>query len=449
MMDLANGPVAKTLIIFSTPMAAANLLQTVYSIVSMIVMGQFVGRIGLAAVSIGSDITSILSFVAMSVASAGQIIISQFMGAGDRKSVTKAIGTMFTVIMLSSVVLSLLGIVCIDPIINAMNTPAEARKMAREFCVIGFSGMFFIYGYNLVSAILRGMGDSRHPLIFIAIASVSNLVLSLVFVAWFKWEAIGAALAMVAGQAISFIASMVLLYRKKEEFGFDFKLKSFKVDGFILRRLLKLGIPMVLQNAAINFSMMYVNSFIYAYGDVASAVTGIGSRVGYIMNVICGSLSTGGSAMVGQSLGAGKTERIPAVIRFSLIVNAAFATLFSSVIIIFPRWLFGLFNSDVEVLDMAMTYVMPAVLNSFGFAVRSPFFALINGVGHPKLNLLVGLLDGVVCRIGLALLLGIVVGMGIRGFWYGSVLAGYIPLFIGGYYFISGKWKTQKLLIEA
>ena len=447
-LDLASGPVSKTLIVFVLPMATANLLQTAYSIVSMMVMGRFVGSTGLTAVSIGSEIITTLTFVAMGICSAGQIIISQFMGAGDRKSVSRTIGTMFTVMLLTPIVLSVVCIISVNTVLRLLNTPAEAFQMAREYCILCFAGLFFIFGYNMVSAILRGMGDSRHPLVFIAIASVSNLILAFIFVAGLGWEAYGAALATVTGQAISFIASIVLLYKRKEEFGFDFKLRSFKVDGFILRRLMRLGIPLCIQSAAINLSFMYVNSYIYAYGVVVTAVSSIGSRLGHIMNVVCGSLSTGGGTMVGQSLGAGRTERVPILIRFSLVVNIVFSLLFSALIALIPRQLFGLFNSDTEVLDMAIIYVAPAIVNNIGFALRAPYFSLINGVGHAKLNLAVGLLDGVVGRVGLALLLGISVGMGVTGFWYGSALAGYIPFIVGVIYYASGKWKTQKLLIS-
>jgi putative MATE family efflux protein len=328
-----------------------------------------------------------------------------------------------------------------------MNTPAEAFAQAKSYCLTCFAGLFFIYGYNLVSAILRGMGDSRHPLIFIAIAAITNLILDIVFVIVFSWGVFGAALATVIGQALSFIASIILLYRRREEFNFDFKPASFKPDRATLRSLMKLGIPFCLQSIAINFSMLFVSAFINAYGVVASAVTGIGEKLAVITATISMALATAGGSMIGQCLGAGKVERVPRVISFSLLVNIAFATVFAGLTIFMPRAVFGLFNTEPEVLEMALSYIVCAVLNYYGFALRAPFFALINGVGHAQLNLTVGLLDGVVCRIGLALLLGITVGMGIKGFWYGNVLAGYVPVIIGGVYFLSGKWKTHKLAI--
>ena len=447
-MDLTSGSVSRTLTSFAAPMVLANLLQTVYNLVSMAVMGQFVGKEGLSAVSIGSEILQTLTFLVMGFCSGGQIIIAQFVGAKDKESVKKTIGTVFTVILCSSVIFTIASITGINTILRLLNTPAEAFEMARTYCLTCFSGLFFIYGYNTVSAVLRGMGDSRHPLIFIAIAAVINLLLNLLFVIVFKWGALGAALATVIGQAISFITSIIFLYRRREAFGFDFKRESFKIDRFIFKKLMRLGIPMCLQSAAINFSVMFVSSYINAYGVVASAVTGIGTKLGNVTSVVCNSLSTAGSGMIGQSLGAGKIERVPKVIRFSLIVNLAFASILTVLTILIPRQIFGLFNSDQEVLNLAMTYVTIAVMNYYGIALRSPSFALINGVGMAKLNLTVGLLDGVVCRIGLALLMGITAGMGINGFWYGNVLAGYIPFLIGGTYYLTGRWRTQKLLIS-
>ena len=446
--DLTTGPVSRTLVLFALPMLLANLLQTVYNMVDMVVIGQFVGSGGLAAVSIGADILHMPTFIAMGFCNAGQVIISQFVGAGDTKSVARTIGTMFTVLLLGSLALTVICFIGSDAFLNLMNTPAEVFSMARDYSLTCFAGLFFTFGYLLVSAILRGMGDSRHPLIFISIAAVTNLILDLIFVAVFNWSAFGAALATVIGQAISFIISIVYLYRHKESFGFDFKLKSFKVDRSIFKKYMKLGVPMCVQSVAINFSMLFVNAYINAYGVVAAAVTGIGGKLTLVTSVVSSSLSTAGAAMVGQSLGAGKTERVPRVISFSMLVNLVFASLLTALTVFMPRQIFGLFNTDPEVLEMALIFIPCAVLNYYGFALRAPFFSLINGVGNAKLNLSVGLLDGVVGRIGLAMLLGITAAMGIEGFWYGNVLAGYIPIIIGGVYYFFGNWKTQKLLIS-
>ena len=441
--DLTQGSVTRLLLIFAFPLLCSNLLQTVYNMVDMIVIGQFVGREGLSAVSIGGDVLHFLTFLVMGFSNAGQVILSQYIGAGNRDRIRGTIGTMFTVTFISAVGLTIVCYLGLDAFLHTMNTPAECFDYARQYGLTCVLGLVFIYGYNLVSAILRGMGDSKHPFIFIAVATAVNLVLDLVFVAGLGMGPFGAALATVIGQGVSFLWAIFYLYRHKESFGFDFKPASFKPDPEVLPKLIRLGLPMILQSAAINFSMLFVNSYINSYGVVASAVTGVGNKLGSITAVVTNALSTAGSSMVGQNLGAEKYHRVPKIIGVSMVIDLAFAALLSFLTICFPRTIFGLFNSDPQVLDMSMTYIPVAVLLYVGFAMRSPFFALINGSGNAKLNLIVGLLDGVICRVGLAMLMGLAMGMGIMGFWLGNAFAGYMPFLIGGGYFLTGKWKRR------
>ena len=441
--DLTQGSVTKLLLVFAFPLLCSNLLQTFYNMVDMVVIGRFVGKTGLSAVSIGGDVLHFLTFLVMGFSNAGQVILSQYIGAGQHDRVKGTIGTMFTVTFGMAVVLSIFCSIFLDNFLQLMNTPAECLQYTRDYSFICVLGLIFIYGYNLVSAILRGMGDSKHPFIFIAVATVVNLILDLVFVAGLGMGPAGAALATVIGQAVSFLWAIFYLYRHKEAFGFDFKLQSFRPDPEVLPKLVKLGLPMILQSAAINFSMLFVNSYINAYGVVASAVTGIGNKLGSITAVVTNALSTAGSSMVGQNIGAEKYHRVPKIIGVSAIFDVAFALLLSFLTVFFPRTIFGFFNSDPEVLDMAMTYIPVAVLLYMGFAARSPFFALINGSGNARLNLIVGLLDGVICRVGLAMLMGLAMNMGIMGFWLGNAFAGYMPFLIGGVYFLTGRWKKR------
>lgn len=441
--DLTHGSVTQLLLVFAFPLLCSNLLQTFYNMVDMVVIGRFVGKTGLSAVSIGGDVLHFLTFLVMGFSNAGQVILSQYIGAGQHDRVKGTIGTMFTVTFGMAVVLSIFCSIFLDNFLQLMNTPAECLQYTRDYSFICVLGLIFIYGYNLVSAILRGMGDSKHPFIFIAVATVVNLILDLVFVAGFGMGPAGAALATVIGQAVSFLWAIFYLYRHKEAFGFDFKLQSFRPDPVVLPKLVKLGLPMILQSAAINFSMLFVNSYINAYGVVASAVTGIGNKLGSITAVVTNALSTAGSSMVGQNIGAEKYHRVPKIIGVSAIFDVAFALLLSFLTVFFPRTIFGFFNADPEVLDMAMTYIPVAVLLYMGFAARSPFFALINGSGNARLNLIVGLLDGVICRVGLAMLMGLAMNMGIMGFWLGNAFAGYMPFLIGGVYFLTGRWKKR------
>ncbi len=316
--DLTEGSVTRLLLIFSFPLLCSNLLQTVYNMVDMVVIGQFVGSVGLSAVSIGGDVLNFLTFLVMGFSNAGQVLLSQYIGAGNGERIKGTIGTMFTLILASAVVLSIICGLCLDLLLTAMNTPEECLEYAEQYSLTCIMGLVFIYGYNLVSAILRGMGDSKHPFMFIAVATVVNIVLDLLFVAGFHMGPFGAALATVIGQGVSFIWAIIYLYRHKEAFGFDFKLQSFQPDREVLPKLIKLGLPMCLQSAAIHISMLFVNSSINSYGVVASAVTGIGNKLGSITSVVTNALSTAGSSMVGQTIGAEKYHRIPEIIGVSM-----------------------------------------------------------------------------------------------------------------------------------
>lgn len=446
--DLTKGNVFWTMISFAAPLLLSSLLQTLYNVTDMIIIGHTVGRDGLGAVSIGTDILHFLCFAAMGFSNAGQVIISQLIGAGMPERVRKTIGTLFTFLGGAAIVLSIGGLFLTDQILLWVNTPKEAFFMAKEYLMICLSGLVFMYGYNIVSAILRGMGDSRHPLIFVAVAVSLNIILDIVFVVFLHWDLMGVALATVISQAVSFLWSLIFLYRNRVQFGFYFRPKDFLIDKEELRPLLKLGIPMVIQSAAISFSMLFVNSYINSYGVTASAMTGVGNKLSSIVNIVNVALSTAGSSMIGQCIGAEKYDRVPKILRVSFGTNILISFFAGVITVIRPDWVFGMFTKDPDVLKLSLSYIPVLLLLFGGGALRPPMMSLINGSGNFKLNLAVALLDGVVMRICLSMILGMLAGMGVYGFWYGHALAGFTPFVIGGVYFLTGKWRTRKYIIE-
>ena len=441
--DLTSGNVARLLLQFAFPLFVSNALQAVYNIVDMIVVGQFIGGAGMSAVSIGGDILHLLTFVAMGFSSAGQVIIAQNVGAGEMDRVQKTIGTMFTFLLSISLVISVVCYGIRDLMLGWLNTPAESYAFTMDYTVTCIVGLLFIYGYNIISAILRGMGDSRRPFMFIAIAAVVNIVLDLVFVALCGMEVFGAALATVISQGLSFVIALVYLYRHKESFGFDFRLRSFAIDRPALSRLLALGIPMAIQSAAINISKIVLTSWINLHGVVYSALSGIYNKINMMIGIVSNSFTTAGSTMVGQNLGAKKYDRVPVILRTVMACTIAISTVLALALILASEPIFALFTSDAAVLATAHILVIPAVLNFYGSATRSMSFSLINGSGNTKLNFAVAIIDGMISRIGIAALLGFVLGMGCQGFWYGDALAGCMPLVIGMCYYVSGKWKLR------
>ena len=441
--DLTSGSVPRTMLQFAMPLFFSGLLQTFYNMVDMMVVGRFVGSSGLAAVSIGGDLLMLLTFIAMGFSNAGQIMISRYVGEGRRDRVGEMVGTLFTLLGSAAVLMTVICLFAYPGMMRWLNTPQDSWNMTRDYIVTCIFGLIFIYGYNLVSAILRGMGDSKHPFIFIAIASVINVILDLVFVAGMRLGPFGAALGTVIGQAVSFLFALSLLYRNREQFNFDFKPEHFRISENVIHPLLSLGIPMVIQSAAITFSMLFVNSYVNTYGVAATAVTGVARKIESILNLVSQAVSSAGGAMIAQALGAGKVDRVPKVVYTAFFVVLGPAVIMALITVFRPQWLFGLFSDDPDVLALSLTYIPAALIQYAGSTVRPAAFSLINGSGNSRLNLTVALLDGIVGRIGLALLLGVYLNFGIIGFWLGNAISGTIPMLIGAAYLVSGAWKSR------
>ncbi len=446
--DMTQGSILRQLVPFAIPMILANLLQTLYNTVDMVVVGHFVGAHGLSAVSTGGELLHFFTNLCMGFTAGGQIIISQQVGMGDRKGIRETVGTLFSVIMITSVIFMVLGLGIHEWMVQVLNTPAEAYDQAKSYVFICCLGLPFIFGYNCVSAVLRGMGDSKRPLLFIAIAAVVNLVLDLLMVGVFSWGAAGAAVATVAGQGLSVVCSVVFLYRHRESFGFDFSLESFRIRRDKLLGLLRVGLPLSIQHVAINFSLLFVNAYINSYGVVASAVTGVGNKIQNISSIITNGFNNAGGAMIGQNLGAGKHDRAKRIVYIGLALNAVLCAVNCAVALLFPEQVFSLFSSDAAVLEMAPLYLRIQCWAFIGSALMGPFGAMVTGSGFSTLGLLVGLLDGVVIRLGGSILLGEVLGMGLVGYFYGNALARLGSAAVQMVYFYSGKWRTRKLILE-
>ena len=441
--DMTEGPVVSQLLRFAFPLFISNALQAIYNLVDMVVVGNYIGATGMSAVSIGGDILHLLTFVAMGFSSAGQVIIARAVGSGRRDDIRKTIGTMFSFLLGASLVIALACYLLRFSVLRWLNTPAASEKFTMDYMITCICGLVFIYGYNIVSAILRGMGDSRRPFIFIAVAAILNTVLDIWFVKYVGLEVFGAALATVIGQGVSFIASLIYLYRRRESFGFDFRPASFRIDGKTLRGLMALGIPMAIQSAAISFSKIVLMSWINLFDVTYSALAGIFNKVNTMSGVISTSFTAAGSTMAGQNLAARKYGRVNRILITILSIGVGLATLAALVVALQPEAVYVIFTKDADVLGAAGVLTIPIILNFYGACTRCTSFSLINGSGQAKLNLAVAIIDGVISRIGLAYLLGFILKMDCFGFWMGDSLAGFMPLAIGTIFYLSGKWKER------
>lgn len=442
--DFTYGNITNQLLTFAFPIFLSNLLQVVYNMVDMIIVGNRLGKTGISAVSVGGDVTAMLTFVAMGFASAGQVLIARLIGFGKREQIGRFVGTMCGFLLTSAMVISVIGFILRHPMLRLMNTPAEAYKGALSYSVICMIGLVFIYGYNMTSAIMRGMGDSKHPFLFIGIAAVINLILDIILVIVLDFGVSGAAIATVSGQAVSFLACIAFLYKNKKQFSLNIRLRDFfRWDKEMLLDLVKLGTPMAIKSASIQVSKLFVNSWINSYGLVVCAFAGIANKVASISNLVSMAMNTAGSTMVGQNIAAAKNDRVKAILKRLAVLTLSIATIFSAFFILFPDPIFGIFTKEEEVLAIAGDYIPIAVLLFYGGALRAVMNALMNGSGNTKINFATAILDGIVLRIGLSVLFGLALGMRHIGFWLGDALAGFTPFFIGIVFYFSGRWKYE------
>ncbi len=444
--DLTEGPILKTLLVFAIPIVISSLVQQLYSMVDLAVIGKYVGLTGTVAVNTGSEFADLLSPIAMGFSTAGQIYISQLVGAKEDKKVRKTIGTLLSFMMVVAVFGMFVSLFFAKPILNLVNCPAEALSQAEWYMWIVSFGIPFVFGYNAVCGILRGMGDSEKPLKFITVAALVNVVLDLLFVIVLKWDAAGTALATTISQGASFVSAFLHLWRNKDKFEFSLSKEYFNIDMPILKVLIKLGIPQVVRSTCVRTGMLWVNAQANSYGLIVSGANSVGNKLQKLLECFVSGVDTASAAMIGQNLGARKIERTKKITLYTVASCLVAAAVSSAIGLLLPKEIYGLFTKDAEVMEVGVTFLKIFTLHFFASAVTGSFQALVTGSGFVELGFVLGILDGLVCKIGLCMFFMNVLDMGYIGLWWG-VAASRIPnAFIVIGYYLSGKWAERKLL---
>lgn len=447
--DLTQGNILRQLLIFVFPLLLTNVVQQLYNTVDMIVIGQYVGATGTVGVSQGGEVATMVTFMASAFGSAAQIYIAQLFGGGKKKEISE---TMMTALLFTAILSAACMAICIlgcDLFLDWLNCPPEALDQARDYMIIVSLGLPFIFGYNTVCGILRGLGESKRPLYFILVAAVSNIFMDILLVAVIPLEAAGTAIATITAQFASFVAAFIFLYKRRSAFGIEFKRENIKIVGQHLNVLLKLGIPMAFSSAFIHGSQLICGAHINQFGLVASATNSIGNKVQKLINVFCNSVNHGSGAMVAQNIGAKKFDRVRKIVYTAATCSAVLASLAVIIGIFYPREAFRLFTDDKDVIELGVTYMHICLISFVSSPFHGSFSAVISGSGNSKLSFFASMLDGVVLRLGISFVLGYTFNMGVVGFFYGNTIAKLAPTIIGVIYFYSNRWTTRKLLGES
>ncbi len=353
--SLTQGKIGPALVRFAIPFLFASMLQSLYGAADMFVVGQFSGSAAVSGVSTGSQVLNTITHAVLGFCTGGTVLIAQQMGRKNDDGTAKAIGTMAVAFTAMALLMTPILYFFAPQLVTLMQTPVEAFDQACRYVRICACGIPFILGYNVTSGIFRGMGDSKTPVLFIAIACAINIAADFLFVGLLGLASSGAALATVLAQGISFLLSLAHMRRKG--FGFEFKKHHLRIDGYSLKWTFKVGAPLALQNAFISLSFLIITAIINTMGLVASAAVGVTEKLISFFMLPPSAFSMATATMVGQNIGAGQPKRalqtMTTSMTYSLIISAVLFLLTQMMPTVFT----GIFSEDPAVIEAAAQYL--------------------------------------------------------------------------------------------
>ena len=453
--DLTRGSVTRHLILFALPFLASNFLQALYNMSDMFFVGRFTGAVGATAVGVGGQVTVLVLHLISGLAVGGTVLIAQFIGANRQKDVERTVGTIFTLYGAAAVALTVVMLVADRFILRLLVSDLLAYPETLKYTNICMSGLVFIFGYNAVSAVLRGMGDSKHPLLFVAVAAALNVGLDALFCGPLDMGAAGAAWATVISQGVSFLLSVWFLRRRK--FLFDFRRKSFRIDRDIAKQLLRIGLPTSIGGTAVAFSFISLtglaNSIAGIVGTTALSVTG---KVNSVAILPAFAMQASVSSMAAQNLGAQKHKRALktclTAIGVSLSVTLPLMLLVRTFAAPITRFFLGSETGGLDpavalaCVEQAAVYIRSISWDYIFVAGTFNIIGLALAAGHTKFTLTMSLLGSIVIRVPAAWLLGKTLSLGLAGMGFAAPIATVLSLVIDVIYLCGGRWKKSRVM---
>lgn len=443
--DFTRGNILGHLIRFGAPFLLSSFLQALYNVTDMAVVGNFSTKEALAGVTNGGQITNVVVMVVAGLTVGGTILVGQYFGAKREKDVSETIGTLFTVLALSAVAFTALVIALAGPILAMIQTPPTVMDEARAYLDICMLGNLFVFGYNAVSAVQRGLGDARRPLIFVAIAAVVNAVLDVWMVRDLGMGAAGAAWATIIAQAVSVVMAAAYLARSK--FLFDFKWRSFAIHPEKLRQIFKIGLPSSAQSLVVSVSFLAMTALTNGFGVSASAAGGVVGKLNSFAILPILAIQQSISSIAAQNIGAAQHDRALEALKKGILFSLALGATVFAAVQLFPAQLISLLTDDSGVIEAGVRY-----LRAFSFDyLLVPFVFCFGGLviasGHTVFSLILASLSSLVLRIPAAWLLSRT--MGLAGVGLGAPIATLGSSFLGLWFVLSGRWRENRTGIRA
>ena len=383
--NLTTGSVLKNVLLFSLPYLLSYFLQTLYGMADLFIIGQFEGVASTTAVSIGSQVMHMITVILVGLAMGTTVSIAQAVGADNNKESAKSVGNTVTLFMIVSIGLMAVLLLFVNPIVSIISTPEEAVQGTISYLTICFIGIPFITAYNIISSIFRGMGDSKSPMFFIAIACVTNIVLDYVFMGYFHLGPSGAALGTTISQAVSVIISLIVIIRQKS---ISLSKSDFKPDGKVMGKLLTIGIPVAMQDGLIQVAFIIITIIANQRGLNDAAAVGIVEKIISFLFLVPSSMLSTVSALGAQNIGAHKPERAIKTMQYAIAIAVSFGLIVSIIIQFAAEPVVSLFTDSAEVITPGAQYIRGYIFDCIFAGIHFCFSGYFCAIGKSGLSFL-------------------------------------------------------------
>lgn len=442
MTDLTTGNVARQILRFSVPMLLGNVFQQLYNIVDSIIVGKYLGKEALA--SVGASFPVIFTIIALIIGIGGgaSVVISQYFGAKDKESVKKAVDTLNIFLLITGLVISVTGILFSKWIFALLQLPDELMDSATTYLNIYLMGMLVFFGFNSITSILRGVGDSKNPLYYLIVATVLNIGLDFLFVLGFNWGIAGAAWATVVSQGVAFVIAVTHINRKHSVIRID--IWGIKFDWKIFVQSLRIGLPTGIQHTFVALGMMALTGIVNTFGTNVIAAFTAASRIDSLASLPAMTLSVALSVFVGQNIGANKYQRINRGLKVALVFASLFSISMTVVALFWSEPLMKIFSNDPEVIAIGKDYLIIVSLFYLLFSTMFVYNGLLRGAGATLIPMFTTLFSLWLVRIPLAVFLSRF--MGETGIWWSIPIAWFFGVAGAMLYYKFGNWKDKAVV---
>jgi putative MATE family efflux protein len=448
--DLTVGSIPRHLLNFSIPMLVGNMLQSGYSIINMIWVGNIVGENGLGATAVSFPIMFILIGIAAGISMATAVLVAQYYGAKNFERLKLVIDNSVLLQIVISVVLITAGIACSGFLLRMMDTPSSIFALSSSYLKISLSGILFLYLTFTISSILRGIGDTVTPLMFMGIGVVLNAILDpFLIIGIFPFPKMGlngAALASVISQAVSLAIGVIYLKRKNHIIAVNFL--QLRFNRHITGLIAKIGFPSTIQQSLVSVGSVFVTTYVNYFGPSAIAAFGAAGRIDMVATMPAIAIGMAATALTGQNLGARKPERVKVIFRWALLLGTIISGVVAIFAFSFPKLILSMFIHHEPVLAIGVQYLRIVAPCYFLFALTFVSAGVVNGAGQTMIPMIMTLISLWAVRVPLAWYLSRFTPLQTKGIWIAMAAGFAATAAINFLYYLSGRWKKATARIQ-